>query len=314
MLNVNEFPSIGDELLRPKGRNMYSVGVWYWELPTFPEGLVAQMDRVDEIWVATKFVQASFRRATARPVRVVPAIVPELAGSGRGRKDFGLRDDEVLFLFSFDVNSIVARKNPGAVVDAFSRAFATGTENKCRLVIKVLNLAIRPEFSRWLREAVGSVNGVLIDEDLSEPDLVDLFTCADVYVSLHRSEGFGFGIAEAMALGKPVVTTAYSGNLDFATATNSFQVGYRLREITSADHVFNEEASGVYQVGAVWADPDVDQAARWMRLLASDPDLRYKTGQAGRATIRNNYSAGAAVKAVTDRLREINARIGATDG
>ncbi len=292
MLNVNEFPVIGDDLLRPPGRNMYSVGLWYWELPTFPDALVAQMDRVDEIWVATRFVQASFEAATARPVHLVPAIVPELKGSGRTREDFGLKKDEVVFLFSFDVNSMVARKNPGAVIEAFRRAFPPEAAGGNRLVIKVLNLATRPELASWLRSAVAGVNGVLIEEDMAETDLVDLFECADVYVSLHRSEGFGFGIAEAMSLGKPVIATAYSGNLDFAGATNSFQVGYRMRGITSADHVFNEETKDVYQAGAMWADPDVDQAAKWMRLLSSDPSLRSTTGEAGRATIRDRYSRG----------------------
>ncbi len=290
MLNVNEFPVIGDDLLRPPGMRAYSVGLWYWELPTFPDALVAQMDRVDEIWVATRFVQASFEAATARPVHVVPAIVPELKGSGRTREDFGLRDEEVVFLFTFDVNSMVARKNPGGVIEAFRRAFPPAAASGNRLVIKVLNLAGRPEFASLLRSEVADVNGVLIDEDMAEAELVDLFECADVYVSLHRSEGFGFGIAEAMSLGKPVIATAYSGNLDFATATNSFQVGYRIREITSADHVFNEETRDVYQTGAMWADPDLDQAARWMRLLSSDPKLRTATGEAGRATVRDRYS------------------------
>ncbi len=310
MLNVNEFPAVSGEMLRPPGQDTYSIGVWYWELPTFPDGLVAQMERVDEIWVATKFVQSSFRRASTRPVHIVPAIVPELKGSGRGRRDFGLSDGEAVFMFSFDVNSMVARKNPGAVVEAFGRAFPAAASSGCRLVIKVLNLARSHELEKWLRSAVAGVNGVLIDDDMADDELVDLFMCSDVYVSLHRSEGFGFGIAEAMALGKPVVTTAYSGNLDFATAANSFQVGYRMREITSADHVFNEETSGVYPAGALWAEPDVDQAARWMRLLASDPVLRRSTGEKGRATIRNLYSAEAAVRVVTDRLSEISARTG----
>ena len=87
MLNVNEFPVISDDLLRPPGRDTYSIGVWYWELPTFPERLIAQMSRVDEIWVATSFVQGSFRSATDRPVHVVPAIVPEMKGTGRRRQD-----------------------------------------------------------------------------------------------------------------------------------------------------------------------------------------------------------------------------------
>jgi glycosyltransferase involved in cell wall biosynthesis len=133
--------------------------------------------------------------------------------------------------------------------------------------------------------------------------------CADAYVSLHRSEGFGFGIAEAMALGKPVIATAYSGNLDFATLANSCQVSYRLREITSDDHVFNEGISSVYQSGAVWADPDIGQAARWMQLLSADPALRARIGEAGRATVRRRYSAQAAVEAVTHRLKEVSEHV-----
>ena len=307
MLNVNEFPVIGEELLRPPGRDTYAIGVWYWELPTFPERFVAQIDRVDEIWVATRFVQASFRRVTTRPVHVVPAIVPELKGSGRIRKDFGLDEDEVVFLFSFDVNSAVARKNPGAVVEAFARAFPSPSECRSRLVIKVLNLDLHPDVARWLRPAVESVNGMLIEDDLAHAELIDLFSCSDAYVSLHRSEGFGFGIAEAMALGKPVIATAYSGNLDFATAANSCQVSYRLREITRADHVYNAGISAVYERGAIWADPDLDQAARWMQLVAADPALRARIGEAARTTIREHYSAQSAVAAVVQRLREVEA-------
>ncbi len=310
MLNVNEFPVIGDDLLRPPDRTTYAVGVWYWELPTFPESLLAQMNRVDEIWVATRFVQSSFRNATNRPVHVVPAVVPDPRGAGRTRRDFGLADDEVVFLFSFDVHSMVARKNPGAVIQAFSMAFSSSEPAATRLVMKVLNLDRHPRVAVWLREAVASVGGVLIEDELSDEELVDLFTCADSYVSLHRSEGFGFGIAEAMALGKPVIATAYSGNVDFATAENSCQVGYRVTEITSEDHLFDEGASEVYRIGALWAEPNLTQAARWMRLLAEDPLLRTRIGDAGRATIRGGYSADAAVRVVIDRLREINARIG----
>ena len=156
------------------------------------------------------------------------------------------------------------------------------------------------------------MNGVLIQEDLEHGELVDLISCCDAYVSLHRSEGFGFGIAEAMALGKPVIATAYSGNVDFATSANSFQVGYSLSRITSADHAFGEGAADVYRPGAVWAEPDVGQAARWMQLIYADPDLRQRVGEAGRAMIRECYSAEAAVAVVTERLREIRARIAAT--
>jgi len=315
MLNANELPVVPEELLRPPGHRNYAVGVWYWELPAFPDALRPQIERVDEIWVATRFVQASFRRATTRPVHLVPAIVPELESSGKSRKDFGLSEDDVVFLFSFDINSIVARKNPGAVIEAFSRAFRSPSnqspsKGRMRLVIKVLNLERNPEFASWLRTTVSAVDGLVIDDDLPQAELMDLFRCADVYVSLHRSEGFGFGIAEAMALGKPVIATAYSGNLDFATAANSCQVSYKIRQITSADHVYNPGTAGVYEVGALWADPDIDQAAKWMRLLASYPVLRQTIGEAARTTVRSRYSADAAVGAVALRLADIGARIG----
>jgi glycosyltransferase involved in cell wall biosynthesis len=309
MLNINEFSAVGEELLRPS-RETYAIAAWYWELPTFPERFLAQMNRVDEIWVATRFVQTSFQKATCKPVHVVPAIVPTLTGSGRGRQDFGLDHNETVFLFSFDVNSAVARKNPSAVIEAFSRAFPSPSEMGVRLVIKVLNLDRHPDVARWLEPLVSAVNGLIIAEDLDQAHLVDLFVCADAYVSLHRSEGFGFGIAEAMALGKPVIATAYSGNLDFTTMANSCQVGYRLRQITNADHVFNEGIATVYESGAVWADPDIAQAARWMQLLAADPELRSRLGKAGQATVQAMYGAEAAVRAVENRLLAISDRLG----
>jgi glycosyltransferase involved in cell wall biosynthesis len=309
MLNINEFHAIRDEVLRPPGRKTFAIGIWYWELPTFPAQFIPEMNRVDEIWVATKFVQTSFQRATNRPVHIIPAIVPDLKSSERTRKDFGLMDDEVVFLFSFDVNSAVSRKNPGAVVDAFARAFPSPSQSRTRLVIKVLNLDRHPDVAQWLKPLVRAVNGVLIAEDLGHTELVDLFMCCDAYVSLHRSEGFGFGIAEAMALGKPVIATAYSGNLDFATMANSCQVSYRLREISYEDHVFNEGISQVYQRGAVWADPDIGQAARWMQLIAASSRFRTRVGEAGRITVREKYSAQAAVHAVENRLLEISADI-----
>ena len=305
MLNVNELLEVPDELIRPPGRPSYAVGVWYWELPTLPEFLVAQTARVDEIWVASRFVQSAFRRVARCPVHIVPPVVPELVGSGKKRADFGLADHEVVFLFSFDVHSMVARKNPEGVLRAFELAFPRPADTGVRLVIKVLNLDRHPPVERWLRPAVAAVNGVIVDVDLDHGELVDLVSCSDAYVSLHRSEGFGFGIAEAMALAKPVIATAYSGNVDFATSANSFQVGYRLSRIKPADHAFGEGAAAVYLPGAAWAEPDIGQAARWMRLVAGDPELRRRVGEAGRATIQERYSARAAIEVVTERLSEI---------
>jgi glycosyltransferase involved in cell wall biosynthesis len=132
-----------------------------------------------------------------------------------------------------------------------------------------------------------------------------LLSSIDVYVSLHRAEGFGLGIAEAMSLGKPAIATAYSGNLDFTDSTNSCLVGYQLRPIETADHHLFPEAAGVYVPGIPWAEPSVDQAARWMRFLYENPDWRRRIGRAGAATIRNRYNREAVQRVLVQRLESI---------
>lgn len=304
-INVDQFSLIPDDQLRVRGRSSYAIGTWYWELPTFPERVLRQIDRVDEIWVATHYVQNNFRRVTHKPVHIVPAVVPELQGTGRSRRDFSLPEDRVIFLFSFDVNSTIARKNPGGVVRAFTRAFHGIDRERVCLVLKVLNLDRHPDVAAWLQPAVAEMGGILLDDDLSQGELVDLFLCSDVYVSLHRAEGFGLGMAECMSLGKPVIATAFSGNLDFTRANNSCQVGYRARPITNRDYQYNQGIEQTYHEGAVWAEPNLDQAAVWMRRLASDKRLRESIGRAGQKTIREHYSESVVGAVATQRLVEI---------
>jgi glycosyltransferase involved in cell wall biosynthesis len=143
---------------------------------------------------------------------------------------------------------------------------------------------------------------VLIDEHLSPDDLGDLFHAADVYVSLHRSEGFGLGLAEAMAIGKAVIGTAYSGNVDFMNGANSCPVGYRVRPITVDDHRYQGAVGSVYRQGLLCAEPDVEQAARWMRALAADAGLRRRLGAAASETIAARFSEEAVVDAAMERL------------
>ena len=201
----------------------HRIATWYWELPTVPRSLRGQFDQVDEIWVASSFVRRSFLRYTRRPIHIVPTVVPRFELSMNRlhvRARLGIPMDAVMFLFTFDFNSSVARKNPLGVIEAFAQAFPAGDEQSV-LVIKGMNLGQAPTFETDLRQALQRVNGLLIPDFLSQQDLADLFHACDVYVSTHRSEGFGLGIAEAMALGKPVIATSYSGNCDFMNAVNS---------------------------------------------------------------------------------------------
>lgn len=306
-LNVNEFGWVSESELRPPDRNPYVVASWHWELPELATAYRSDVDRVDEIWVGSRFTADAFRGLTRRPVTVMPMVVEPAAATDLSRGDLGLPDEACLFLFSFDANSCMARKNPWAVVSAYRKAFGPAERNgPVRLVVKSINLHRLPEARARLAKEVASAGGLLIDEDLAQEEVHSLIAHSDVYVSLHRSEGFGLGMAEAMYLGRPVIATAYSGNMDFTTQSNSCLVGYRIRAIDQSDHGFNEGIlTETYEMGQLWAEPDVDQAARWMRVLYENPLERARLGARGAETIRALYSSAAATRAMEDRLASI---------
>jgi glycosyltransferase involved in cell wall biosynthesis len=207
-----------------------------------------------------------------------------------------------MFLFTFDFNSSVARKNPFGVIEAYAKAFPAGTGNSV-LVIKTMNLGHAPKFETDLRRALEGVKGRLITAFLPEQDLADLFHACDIYVSTHRSEGFGLGMAEAMALGKPVIATWYSGNCDFMDSVNSCPLGYRLRTVTTRDHEYQASDGDVYVEGAVWAEPEIGQAAQWMRLLAGSEAIRRQIGAEAARTMREGFSETAVGHVAEERLR-----------
>jgi glycosyltransferase involved in cell wall biosynthesis len=220
-----------------------------------------------------------------------------------------LPSDSTVFLFTFDTNSSVARKNPMGVVEAFTRAFPRRSPDSPVLVIKTINLEREPEFEKILRNGVAEVGGVLMTSHMSDQQMADLFNTSDVYISLHRSEGFGLGMAEAMAIGKPVIGTGYSGNIDFMNSANSCLVGYNLRSIVETDHVYNSGASSLFAKGSVWAEPNLDQAVEWIRLLALNEHLRYRIGEHARQTINDHFSENAASSVALSRLATLNAEL-----
>lgn len=304
-LNINELHGVRDEFLRPEpGR--YLMTYWYWELPDLPEQLVPEVRRFDEIWVASRFVKGNLARYTKSPIVVMPSVVAPEPDSSISRRDFGLPEKSCLFLLNFDVGSGVARKNPFAAIDAFSKAFArreAGTS--AHLVLKTSNLDRFEEagFELWRR--LDRVGGIVIDDQLTDREVATLTNCCDVYVSLHRAEGFGLGMAEAMYLGIPAIATRYSGSEDFLTTANSCGVGYRMERVKVGDLRYNAGAELLYRPGMQWASPDVDQAARWMRILFDNPSIRRQLGQEASATIRRLYSLDAAGRAMRSRLEQI---------
>jgi len=306
-LNVNELTLVPEEYLHQPGHRRRVVAYWHWEQASLPAELRDQLERVDEIWVSSGFIADTFRRYTTKRVEVVPCVVEPVANVTLRRADFGLPEASCIFFFHFDVNSTVARKNPHGVIEAYRRAFTPAERaESVHLVMKTINLARHVEAQVMLQDAMDRVGGTVFDTDLPPEDMAALTALCDVYVSLHRAEGFGLGLAEAMYFAKPVIGTAYSGNMDFMTIENSCPVGYQMAQIDLGDLRFNRWSEKVYRPGEWWAEPDLDDAARRMRNLFEDQGLRERLGRSGARTIRGMCSS----RVLGERMRGLLARGG----
>ncbi len=211
-----------------------------------------------------------------------------------------------MFFFNFDASSGFARKNPLAIVDAFARAFPNASESESvKLVMKTTNLSRWPEANFELRRRMQRLGGIIIDAEMTSQEVTTLTSLTDVYVSLHRAEGFGLGMAEAMFHAVPVIATRYSGSEEFLNSKNSFGVGYRMSAIDGAELRFNPSSESMFRKQMVWAKPDVAQAAKWMRLVYMRPDLRRRVGDRGSQTIREKFNSQRAGEAMRSRLEEI---------
>jgi glycosyltransferase involved in cell wall biosynthesis len=274
--------------------------------------LVCELDRLferdlgllslaDEIWTASEFCARTYRRYTSKPVYMIPhsIVVPPISGT---RADFGLPEEGFLFLFSFAALSLEARKNARGLIQAFEMAF--GPEpGKVKLIIKTLGLQAHDSaLAEELRAALDQLGGIWIDEDYSNAQNWALMAACDAYISLHRAEGFGLTLAEAMALGKPVIATAYSGNLDFMTPENSYLVDYTLRplqpeEIRQYRYVSSETPH--------WAEPDLAHAAEIMRQVVENPQAAQIKARRGQETIQQELNPASLQAKMLARLEQI---------
>lgn len=250
---------------------------WFWELETIPEQWHAQIARVDGIVVATAFIQQAFARATSKPLFKVPVPMRLPLDSGLQREDFGLDPSRFLFLYSFDFNSWMQRKHPLAVIEAFCAAFP-GSDPSVQLLIKTSHGHRHPEQLQALLRAAAEDARIVVRDDLIAPaHVAALQRCCDAFVSLHRSEGLGLGMAECMAIGKPVIATAWSGNLDFMSADNSMLIDAHLIPVQPGNYVGDLDAR--------WAEPDIAQAAQAMRRLRDQPEFAQALGARARGQV-----------------------------
>lgn len=274
---------------------VYRVGLWYWELETAPPewGQIARS--LDEIWAPTHFVARALEPVISMPVIPMMPGVELKPFRSQPRSHFGLRDDRLVFFFMFDMVSIMERKNPHALIDAFARAFRR--DDPVQLVVKTARGDHHPTLIRELRRAAERVGALVIDEVLSREDSYALMDACDCYVSLHRSEGFGLTMAEAMLMGKPVIATAYSGNLDFMDEHNSLLVDCRVVPL--------ERDIPPYRRGFRWGEPSVEHAVRHLRWVYEHPEAARALGARARQDVAERLSLEAAGRRIAARLQEI---------
>jgi glycosyltransferase involved in cell wall biosynthesis len=274
-----------------------------WELDRFPRAFHGAFFYLDEVWVPSAYALEAISRASPIPVVRVPLPISagRLRSPGLGRTHFGLPEHAFVFLFVFHARSVLARKNPAGVIRAFGRAFEGQAD--VRLVLKVVgrDRGIRDT----LRTEAADPRVMVVDRVFERDELSALVAVSDCYVSLHRSEGVGHTMAEAMALGKPVIATGYSANTDFMNAGNSFLVQYDLVRL--------DRDYGPYRRGGVWAEPSVEQASELMRFVYETPGAAAEVARRGRAEIWRDRSPEAIGAQIAERLAVIQGRMTPSD-
>lgn len=273
-------------------KNKYNIAYWAWEFSEPPIEIIEYANLFDEIWTPSDFCVNSFNKLTTKPIIKIPhpIEIPQKKAVTKNTQKF-------TFLSVFDSVSSLARKNPMATIRAFLNVFKNNSE--VELILKTHNLdqfeVEKQQFSKIITE---NKNIKLINEKLSKEELNELFYNCDAYISLHRSEGFGLTLAEAMSYGKPVIATGYSGNLEFMNINNSFLVPYELTE-TLNDY-------GLTKKGYIFADADAVYASKVMQRLVTNIDLCNDISKKAFSTILNNYSFSTIGKLIKHRITLIN--------
>ena len=290
--NADAVPGVARQLGTPFFAGRYTIGFWAWEVSSFPTRFLPAFDPLDEVWVGSLHVRDAVAEIATVPVLAIPQPVSLPEGADRAAPPPGLPEG-FRFLFAFDHLSVFERKNPLAAVEAFARAFAP--EDGAVLIVKALGGQHNPEAHERLRAAAAAHSHVhVLEARLSASERNGLMNAADCYVSLHRAEGFGYTLAEAMWLGKPVVATGYSGNLDFMTSANSYLVRHRLVPIGAGNDP--------YPADGVWAEPDVEHAAALMREVFDRREEAQRRGEQAALDIRASHSPQACGTVLADRL------------
>lgn len=300
-VNADQAKVVRDSLGNEYFSGKYNIGYWYWELPEFPSMFEFAFEQVDEIWVATTYILNAVAAKTTKPVKLIPPNVQVEASDQFELEQYGIGAEDFVFFHMSDVLSMPERKNPLGVVKAFRKAFVSNPDKQVKLLLKVSNLAHQPELETQINAEIEEDSRIIIVNGYLDRDkLNNLMGSIDCYVSLHRAEGFGLPIAEAMCLGKPVIATMWSGNADFMNAENSLPIKFELIKL--------EKTIGPYEKGQVWAEPCLDDAAEKMYHLVGNSELQESIGEAAKLTICQHFSPESSGQAIKARIDELTGR------
>ena len=296
-INGDGVPVFAREAGRSFFEDRHTVALWWWEVGDPPASWSPAYELIDEVWVASQHLYDAIAPTSPVPVVRIGLPVMEPRVAPRTRAELGLPEDGFLFLYVHDYHSVAARKNPCGAIEAFKRAFAPG--HGAKLVVKSINAQNVPhEHDRVLLAADDHPDITLIDAYVSAVEKNAMIAACDCYVSLHRSEGFGLTVAEAMLLGKPVIATRYGGTLEFTNDGNSYLVDWQPVKVGEGAHPYPAEG--------IWADPDLNQAAALMRKVLAEPERARERGRRARSEVIKRHSPRVAGESMRARLRTIH--------
>jgi glycosyltransferase involved in cell wall biosynthesis len=287
-----QYPAAG---LHPRP-GVYRIAGWSWELEWFPKEYAEQARLADEVWTPSEFCAAAVRKVMIdRPVLAMMPGVATPSAPALPREYFGLRPGRFLVVFLFDMGSAMERKNPLGLIRAFRLAFTPS--DPADLVLKVSRGDARPDEFARLKDAADRAGVAVINRVMSREESFGLMAACDCYTSLHRAEGFGFTVAEALLLGKPVVATDYSATTEFLIADTGLPVRYRMVPVGPGQPP--------YPADAVWAEPDERHAAERLRWAFEHPEEAKALGARAKRYAEVVLSPEAAGRRMADRLRSI---------